>query len=166
MSCSSHRASSAWLTLAGGLLALGVTAPDDSDSNAAPYGGVGDPALLLPGAREVPAPGSPEACRARRAALAAVANSELPLAFALTDPATFRTGAVLAARAGGDADRLFTALCHGGAEAAGVSDQVGRLAGGLDADFVLWSGHPLDLTSELQAVYIDGVHVDRKGNDQ
>lgn len=71
MSCSSHRASSAWLTLAGGLLALGVTAPDDSDSNAAPYGGVGDPALLLPGAREVPAPGSPEACRARRAALAA-----------------------------------------------------------------------------------------------
>ena len=96
------------------------------------------------------------ASRRSREALAAVANSELPLAFALTDPASFRMGAVLAARAGGDADRLFTALCHGGAEAAGVSERVGRLAGGLDADFVLWSGHPLDLTSRIEAVYVDG----------
>lgn len=41
------------------------------DAVPGPYGGVGDPDLLRPGARDVPAPGTPEACRARREALAA-----------------------------------------------------------------------------------------------
>jgi imidazolonepropionase-like amidohydrolase len=99
---------------------------------------------------------APGATRRSREALAAVANSDLPLAFALTDPATFRMGAVLATRAGGSPDRLLTALCHGGAKSAGVGGRVGRLAGGFDADFVLWSGHPLDLTSRIEAVYVDG----------
>lgn len=96
------------------------------------------------------------ATRRSRHALAALSNSKLPMAFALTNADTFRMGAVLAARAGGDAKRLFTALCHGGADAAGVADRVGRLAGGLDADFVLWSGHPLDLTSRIESVYVNG----------
>ena len=44
--------------------------------------------------------------------------------------------------------------------------RVGDLAKGLDADFVLWSGHPLKLTSRVEAVYVGGKLVHGGGSDQ
>lgn len=41
----------------------------------------------------------------------------------------------------------------------GLQSRVGALAPGLDADIVLWSGDPLDITSRAEQVYIDGVLV-------
>ena len=45
------------------------------------------------------------------------------------------------------------------AEIAGVADRVGALARGMDADFVVYSGDPLDLRSRLQEVFIHGERV-------
>ncbi|MEM7809741.1 MAG: amidohydrolase family protein, partial [Planctomycetota bacterium] len=41
----------------------------------------------------------------------------------------------------------------------GISDRVGSLEPGKDADFVVWSGHPLDSTSVVEQTWIDGVKV-------
>jgi imidazolonepropionase-like amidohydrolase len=62
-------------------------------------------------------------------------------------------------REGLDPVTAWKALTSDAARIAGVADRVGRLAAGLDADFVLWSGDPLDLTSSVEAVFVDGVQV-------
>ena len=36
---------------------------------------------------------------------------------------------------------------------------MGLVAAGKDADFVLWSGAPVDLGSRVVAVYVDGARV-------
>lgn len=92
-------------------------------------------------------------------ALVDLIDADLPFAFALTDPAQLRFAAAALVRAGADRDRVWTALTVGGARIAGVADQVGTLRRGADADLLLWSGHPLDLTSQLEAVYVDGQRV-------
>lgn len=38
----------------------------------------------------------------------------------------------------------------------GVGDRTGRLAAGLDADFVLWNGNPLSVYSRVEQTWIDG----------
>ena len=97
-----------------------------------------------------------------KAALA-LAEARVPLAFALRAPAlhpeSLRLSAALCVREGLDRASAWKALTAGGATIAGVADRVGRLERGLDADFVLWSGDPLDLTSRVEAVYVDGRHV-------
>ena len=50
----------------------------------------------------------------------------------------------------------WSALTDTAARIAGVETRVGRLAAGLDADLVLWSGHPLDLGSRPATVIVDG----------
>lgn len=45
------------------------------------------------------------------------------------------------------------------AETGGVAHRVGSLTPGKDADLVLCSGHPLDLNTRIQAVFIDGRQV-------
>jgi imidazolonepropionase-like amidohydrolase len=93
-------------------------------------------------------------------ALAALAAGGVPFGFALgapeRHPASLRLGAAAALRAGVARDVAMRALSSTAASIAGVSDRVGRIAAGLDADVVLWSGDPLELTSSVQAVYIDG----------
>ena len=51
---------------------------------------------------------------------------------------------------------MWKALTSDAAKLAGVEARVGALQRGMDADFVLWSGHPLNLTSRVEAVYVDG----------
>ena len=98
-------------------------------------------------------------------AMVAVVNSDVEFSFALTDPTRLRTSAAILARRGGDLGRLLEALTAGGARIAGVDDQVGTLARGKRADLCLWSGHPLDLTSELEAVIVGGERVARPHAD-
>jgi imidazolonepropionase-like amidohydrolase len=88
--------------------------------------------------------------------MVALANSDVPLAFALTDARLLRFSAAALVRAGAQPEAVLAALTSGGARLAGVDDQVGALRRGLRADLLLWSGDPLDLTSSLEAVYVGG----------
>lgn len=72
-----------------------------------------------------------------------------------------RMTAALAARYDLDADKAVAAITRYPAELAGIGTRVGTLASGMDADFVLLSGEPLDLSSAVLEVYIAGQRVAR-----
>ncbi|MDT8439325.1 MAG: amidohydrolase family protein [Wenzhouxiangellaceae bacterium] len=42
------------------------------------------------------------------------------------------------------------------ADQLGVGNRTGRLAAGMDADFVLWNGHPLSVYSRVEQTWVDG----------
>ena len=52
-----------------------------------------------------------------------------------------------------DALKMITAFP---ADQLGVGDRTGRLAEGFDADFVLWTGHPLSVYSRVEQTWVDG----------
>lgn len=89
-----------------------------------------------------------------------LAAAGVPVAFALADPARsplrLRLSAARALGAGAPAAAVWRALTEDAAKLAGVGASLGTLAAGRDADFVLWSGDPLDLQSRVVAVYVDG----------
>jgi imidazolonepropionase-like amidohydrolase len=53
--------------------------------------------------------------------------------------------------------KALTAITSGPAEIFGVGDRVGRIAPGLLADVVVWSGDPLELSSQPESVFVGGV---------
>jgi imidazolonepropionase-like amidohydrolase len=71
-------------------------------------------------------------------------------------PESLRFGSAMCIRGGMSADAARRALTGDAALIAGVSGRIGRIARGLDADVVLWSGDPVSLTSSVEAVYING----------
>lgn len=79
-------------------------------------------------------------------------------------PDSLRFGAALCVRSGLDVAAARKALTGDAAAIAGVSGRIGRVARGLDADLVFWSGDPVSLSSSVEAVYIDGELV--HGGDQ
>lgn len=85
----------------------------------------------------------------------------VPLAFALgtpwRHPDGLRLDAAMCVRQGLPGDAVWGMLTSGAAAIAGVDSAVGSLAPGRDADLVLWSGNPLELGSQVEAVYVDGV---------
>ncbi|MFT7539654.1 MAG: hypothetical protein ACI9K5_000613 [Gammaproteobacteria bacterium] len=81
------------------------------------------------------------------------------LAEAGTNPDLLRLSAAMAVQAGADLDKTWSALTGDAARMAGVAGRVGTVAVGCDADLVFWSGHPLDLTSSVESVWIDGALV-------
>ena len=92
--------------------------------------------------------------------ISALQKEGVPVAFALGasggSPELLRVSAAMAVSAGADAAGVWKALTSDAARIAGVDGRVGVLVPGKDADFVLWSGNPLNLTSRVQAVYVDG----------
>ncbi len=52
-----------------------------------------------------------------------------------------------------DALKMITAWA---ADQLGIGDRVGRLKEGLDADFVIWNGHPLSVQSKVEQTWVDG----------
>lgn len=61
------------------------------------------------------------------------------------------------AKSGGLAEaEALLAITRYPAEILGVADRIGSLAPGRDADFVLWSGHPLETASVARYVVIEG----------
>jgi len=71
-------------------------------------------------------------------------------------PGALRFGAALCIRAGMSAAAARKALTGDAAAIAGVGGRIGRVARGLDADLVLWSGDPVSLSSSVHAVYVGG----------
>ncbi|MCG8484618.1 MAG: amidohydrolase [Clostridia bacterium] len=64
--------------------------------------------------------------------------------------------AALAAKAGLDKQEALKAITIYAAEILGVSDRIGSLKEGKDADMVLWDGHPFDIESKVNMTIIDG----------
>ena len=53
--------------------------------------------------------------------------------------------------------QAFAAISSGPAEAVGLGAEIGSLRPGRRADVVIWDGDPLELSTGVQAVWIDGV---------
>jgi imidazolonepropionase-like amidohydrolase len=90
----------------------------------------------------------------------ALADAKVAFAFGADTPWSnavgLRFSVAQAVRAGVDPALAWDAVSATAAQLAGVGDRVGKLERGYDADLVLWSGDPLDLTSRVVAVYVDG----------
>lgn len=104
------------------------------------------------------------------ASLDALAEAGVPFAFGLADtsatPDALRFGASLLVAHGMDHGAAWNALTVHPAAQLGVADQLGRVAGGQRADLCLWSGDPLDLTTDLEAVFLGGERVGTDEGDQ
>ena len=64
--------------------------------------------------------------------------------------------AAMAVRNGMLPEAALRAVTLSAAEAAGVADRVGSLAPGKDADLLILSGDPLDLTTHIERVFVNG----------
>ncbi len=64
--------------------------------------------------------------------------------------------ALVAVRQGLSEEAALRAITIHGAEMAGIADRVGSLKVGKDADFTVFSGHPLDFRTKVIAVYVNG----------
>ena len=60
-----------------------------------------------------------------------------------------------------DRDAALQAVTLTPARLWGVADRVGSLEVGKDADLVIWSGDPFELTAGAERVFIKGVEVSR-----
>lgn len=100
---------------------------------------------------------------------AILARESVP--FALTSaaptrgPEFLRIAAAVAVAEGLSAPHGFAALTTTPASIAGHADRIGSLEPGKDADFVLYSGSPLDLSSRLLEVFIAGERVYRSSTE-
>lgn len=74
--------------------------------------------------------------------------------------------AAIAAREGMDEKQALRAITINPAEIIGISDRVGSIQKGKDADIVIYDGYPLELKSKVQKTIINGAIVyERIGND-
>ena len=89
-----------------------------------------------------------------------MAKSGIKLAFASLAPKTdlcdLRTSAILAAKYGLDKETALKSLTINAAEILGVADRLGSISEGKDADLVILNGDPLQLTSSIEVVLING----------
>ena len=65
--------------------------------------------------------------------------------------------AALAVRYGMDEIEALKAVTINPAETLRIADRKGVLAAGMDADIVVWNGHPLDFRTKTEQIYIQGV---------
>jgi len=89
-----------------------------------------------------------------------LAGGGVKLAFGSAAPKTtlpdLRTSAILAAKYGLDTETALRSLTINAAEILGVADRVGSIRQGKDADLVILNGDPLQLTSSVEMVIING----------
>ncbi len=69
---------------------------------------------------------------------------------------TLRVAAAMAIQYGLDERRALSAITVNPAEILGIEHRVGKIKKGYDGDLALFSGHPLDIRSRLEALVIDG----------
>jgi imidazolonepropionase-like amidohydrolase len=89
-------------------------------------------------------------------------QAKVPFSFAGDDGHAMRVGAVLAMRGGLTRAGALAALTQTPAEQLGVGNVRGTLLRDHVADFAVWSGDPLDLSSRLLAVHVGGRKIDAK----
>lgn len=91
---------------------------------------------------------------------AKLAGAGVKLAFSSCSPRTcaadIRTSAILAVRYGLSRDEAMKALTLNAAEILGVADRLGSIQKGRDADLVIFDADPLDASSRVETVIIDG----------
>ena len=68
--------------------------------------------------------------------------------------------AAMAVRGGMEPEQALAAITLHAARIAGVDRRVGSLTPGKDADVVVTDGYPLDWSSRVKAVFLDGERVD------
>lgn len=64
--------------------------------------------------------------------------------------------AILAVREGMDPEEALKALTINPAQIMDIDKRCGSLTAGKDADLVVWNGHPLDIMSKVEQVFVDG----------
>jgi len=69
---------------------------------------------------------------------------------------TLRVAAAMAIQHGLDEKRALMAISENPARILGVEERIGKIKKGYDGDLALFSGHPLDIRSKLEALVIDG----------
>ncbi len=67
--------------------------------------------------------------------------------------------AAMCVRHGLDEERAIKAITENPAIILGLDKRLGKLEVGYDADVVIWDGHPLDVRSKTEAVFVDGSKV-------
>lgn len=87
-----------------------------------------------------------------------LARAGIRVAFA-GRPERLRVGMALAVQHGLPRAAALQALTRTPAELLGQQQRIGSLRQGCDADFAVYGGDPIDLTSPLLAVYVDGVRL-------
>ncbi len=90
---------------------------------------------------------------------AALSAAGVPITIATPDgvrPRDLRFAAALASRGGLSQEAALRAITLSAAEMLGVAHRVGSLTPGKDADFAVFSGHPLDLSSTVISTWVDG----------
>ena len=112
----------------------------------------------------VDSPGGKEEAMEIRAENGAVLEAlGVPVAFHTDDPITdsrlFLRSAGLAVRAGMTPEGALKALTLAPAEMMGLGDRVGSLEAGKDADFVVLSGDPLSVYTQVEQTWIEGAQV-------
>lgn len=96
-----------------------------------------------------------------------LAAAGIPFSFMAGDGDALRLSAALALRAGLGREAAMAALTSTAAEQCGVDDDLGSLRIGHAASFAVFSGDPLDLSSQLIAVHINGNPIAlEKGKDE
>jgi imidazolonepropionase-like amidohydrolase len=74
----------------------------------------------------------------------------------ITDSRLFMRSAALAVRAGMNRDKAIAGLTLAGAEMLGLSDRIGSLTAGKDADFAILNGDPLSVYSHVLETWVEG----------
>ncbi|EPR07695.1 amidohydrolase [Ruminiclostridium papyrosolvens] len=74
--------------------------------------------------------------------------------------------AAIAAREGMDEKEALKAITINAAEITGISDRVGSLEKGKDADIVIFNGNPLELKTTVQKTIINGVVIYERKQDE
>ena len=69
---------------------------------------------------------------------------------------TLRVAAAMAVQYGLDERRALASITSIPAEILGLSDRIGKISKGYDGDLALFSGHPLDIRSKMEALTVNG----------
>ena len=82
----------------------------------------------------------------------------------LTDLSDLRTSAIVATRYGLSPEAALKSLTINAAEILGIDRRVGSIEKGKDADLVILNGDPLEMTSGVEVVIINGEIVYQRGS--
>ncbi|NIP27207.1 MAG: amidohydrolase family protein [Phycisphaerae bacterium] len=145
-------------------IASALTVVDEYDLNAVLIGAQqGDEIAELIAGQNIPVIYSPLLLFSRDKDLKRVvkmADSGIKIAFSSTAPRTplsdLRTSAIAAVKYGLDKEAALKGLTINAAQILGVSKRVGSIKKGKDADLVILSGDPLQATSTVEMVIING----------